>query len=158
MKLPLLLASLVALTNAAPMRNNLQQDLLDFVQIMPMADFRIVMTKHLKNDPQFQSLVRFFQSDEWQNMCRSIRETDEVIELKQYLNEAGLNVDLVMAFAREFLMDVKVKKSNAHPSARKFLKDMGAVIPRDKIMALLKEKMETSVHFRDFYDKISSDK
>lgn len=158
MKLILALALVSTAVLAAPVRQNLQQDFLDFLQLIPLNDIKVVVDKHLKNDPQFQAVVKYFQGPEWEQLVTPLTKSPQIYDVKKYLGNAGFDVDLIIAFMEEFLMSLEIKSHHNHPSVKKFLDDVNAIMPWEELKEMLNEKMETSPHFQEFYDKLSSER
>lgn len=157
MLLLIALLPIFSLYSAAPSLS-LQQDLLDFVELIPLEDLKIVFDKHIRNDPEFQAAVKYIQGSEWQKLEEAFVDSKEVKNVKDYLLKAGIDIDLVSDFMNEFVQGIQIKTHNKRPSIKKFLDDISALIPHDKLAELLADKMENSVYFQEFYDKLSSER
>lgn len=157
MKCSIALLALIGLSLSAP-SIKLEQDLLDFMELIPFEDIKILVEKHLRNDPGFQAAIQYLQGDEWEKLTDDLDKTPQMQALTKYLLQAGIDTELFVDIAEEILGAVKIKSHNSKPSMKKFLQEVNTVIPHGEIMKLFAEKLEKSTFFQDLFDKISSER
>lgn len=157
MKFVVSLLAVIGLCLTAP-SVNLEADLLDFVELIPSEDIKILMDKHLRNDNEFQAAIQYLQSDEFENLITNLDGTDQAQEVKKYLLNAGIDVDFVFAVFDELLSDITIKTHHNKKSVKKFLEEVRTLIPYGELLKLYEEKIKNSTYFQEFVDKLTSER
>ncbi|XP_017771155.1 PREDICTED: protein G12-like [Nicrophorus vespilloides] len=161
MKIAIVLFALVGMSLAAPSTFTLQEDLKEIKDLFPLAEMRVIAKKYLATDEEFQLIVSYLQGKEWAKLVAAVREHKSWVSFKDYLNEAGLDVEAIIAFIHDLIANASPDTAADKPSAfgiRQFLDEIIAIIPKDEILAVVADKMENSADFQAFYAKISSPK
>lgn len=157
MKFVVTLFAIIGLSITAPSLN-LESDLLDFLELIPLEDIQTIVDKRLRNDKEFQAAVQYFQSDEWSNVVDNLDKLNETIEAKKYLLNAGIDVEFIGAIIEEIIGDMTIKSHNNKRSMKKFLEEVHSIIPYQELLNLYLEKLEKSTYFQEFIDKITSER
>lgn len=157
MKLVIALVALIGISFSAPTLN-LEQDILDFIELIPLEDIKIIVDKHLRNDKEFQAAVQFLQSDEWADLMENLFKTGETEDTKKYLYDAGIDVDFIASILEELLSEVNIKSHHNKKSVKKLLEEVSSIMPYQELLKLYTEKMSKSKAFQDFIDKLTSER
>ncbi|KAL7298186.1 hypothetical protein TKK_0009182 [Trichogramma kaykai] len=159
------LSSLLGLKFPKPtFRNvrNLQDDLNDFLALIPVEKIHKVFMEYVEEDEDFGEAIDYIMSEEFKSMVMEIEAMHEVKELINYLEQAGLPAYKYVNKLNDFL-----EIPHIHPRMRfgilrrtggipGFIKDVKALIPVDKMEKLYKEKLHTSKDFAALIHKLSS--
>uniref|UniRef100_F4MI43 Putative microvillar-like protein 1 n=1 Tax=Phlebotomus perniciosus TaxID=13204 RepID=F4MI43_PHLPE len=135
----------------------LQEDLQEFQDLLPVEDMVKLAVDYLMNDKEFQAVVAYFQSAEFAKLWEGVFKNKEVKEVVAFLQNAGLDVVGLLNEVANFLNLPPVKPTNARRGTglEGFLNDLLAMLPKDKLVALFKEKLQTSPEFKAFYEKLT---
>lgn len=152
----LLLLGLFAAVSAAPSSKSLQDDFKDFLALIPFSELKEITCSY-RNDPEVKLVIDYLRSDEWAKLVAEVREKKTWKEFKNYLNEAGVDIEAVIAFIHNLIANGSCEKSLTR-SLRDLFDDLKAALPVDKIKALFYDKLENSPDFQDFFETISSEK
>lgn len=75
-----------------PKQTNLNEDVNDFIEIIPKSEIKAKLDEYYRNDMDTQHIFEFMHSKEFQEMRRNILDMADVKDILQYLNRNGLNV------------------------------------------------------------------
>lgn len=148
-------------------KNRLNDDIRDFVKLVPTDKIREITRKHFVENPDFRSAIVYLESPEGEFFLMAVTmvlgETEEHANFKRYLVESGLNVaDLPKGLINsDFFKDLDFKglKESDKPNTSgfdRFLDDIRAALPWDEIKELYREKLEESPEYANFVERMSS--
>ncbi|XP_044755263.1 uncharacterized protein LOC123314195 [Coccinella septempunctata] len=145
---------------------SLKEDFEDFKRLIPWEKLRNISDEHLANDKEFGEVVTYFQGPEFARIVNAIKIRPEYIELKTYLEDAGIDIEGIIKFLSDLIMSAKpgckTKVENAETrkirSFRTYLDEIEGAIPVGKLLAVFNDKMEHSEEFKKFIKKISEPK
>lgn len=157
MKFAIALMALVGVCLTAP-SITLESDLLDFLELIPLEDIKIIVEKHLRSDKEFQAAIQYLQSDEFLQIMVNLDQTEQALEVKTYLLNAGIDVEFIAQLLEELIGEVVIKSHHNKASVRKVLEEVHAIIPWQELLKLYTEKITTSTSFQDFVDKLTSER
>lgn len=157
MKVILVLCLLVGVGMAAPPRS-LGEDFLELLEIIPIEELKDIVCKY-KDDEEVQYVINYLRGEEWAELVGEVGNNPTWIRFKDYLNEAGINVDLIIAIIHSIIQEGFCEDVNAasNRSLRELLDELLAALPREEIREWYYDKLENSCYFQVFYRKISSD-
>ncbi|XP_049774591.1 uncharacterized protein LOC126162248 isoform X14 [Schistocerca cancellata] len=138
---------------------NLQDDLNDFLALIPVDEIVAIVTDHLANDPEVQAAVQYILSDDFKSIVLAIDALPEYIDFLNYLQESGLDVYKYVNALHDFLGLPQLtppSKLRHTRSIRSMVDEILAILPLDELQALFNEKLETSPDFKELYDRIRS--
>ncbi|XP_047109029.1 uncharacterized protein LOC124777612 [Schistocerca piceifrons] len=138
---------------------NLQDDLNDFLVLIPVDEIVAIVTDHLANDPEVQAAVQYILSDDFKSIVLAIDALPEYIDFLNYLQESGLDVYKYVNALHDFLGLPQLtppSKLRHTRSIRSMVDEILAILPLDELRALFDEKLETSPDFKELYDRIRS--
>lgn len=75
-----------------PKQTNLNEDVNDFIELIPKAEIKAKIDEYYRNDMDTQHIFEFMHSKVFQELRRSVLDMADVKEILQYLNKNGLNV------------------------------------------------------------------
>ncbi|KAJ4440685.1 hypothetical protein ANN_08833 [Periplaneta americana] len=140
---------------------NLQDDLNDFLALIPTDEILAIAMDYLANDAEVQELVAYLQSDDFHKIITTIEALPEFANFYNFLKEHGLDVvDYINEIHSIIGLPPFVPPSRRH--ARRgvgingLIDDVIAILPVDELKALFQEKLETSPDFKALYDAIRS--
>lgn len=148
---------LVALIGVSVTATTLEDDFKDFVALIPEKQIRDIATKYLATDPEFQAAVAYLQGEEFKALVNEIREKEAVKEFKQYLIEAGIDVDAVLEYLHNLITGAQPKIEAEPRSLKGFLEEVKKTLPVGKFIKLFMDKMKNSPAFKEFFAKVSSE-
>ncbi|XP_069688223.1 protein G12-like [Periplaneta americana] len=158
-----LIRALFGLTRA---ERNLQDDLNDFLALIPTDQILAIAMDYLANDAEVQELVlssrvAYLQSDDFHKIINTIEALPEFANFYNFLKDHVLDVvDYINENHSIIGLPPFVPPSRRH--ARRgvgingLIDDVIAILPVDELKALFPEKMETSPDFKALYDAIRS--
>lgn len=153
----LLGAFAATVTLAAPAPKSLQDDFTDFIALIPFSELKDITCSYA-DDPEVQLVVDYLRSDEWAGLVAEVREKETWKEFKDYLNDAGIDIELVIGLVHNLITNGFCEKTFSKRSLRNLIDDLLAALPVDEIKALFYDKLENSSDFQNFFAKISSEK
>lgn len=152
-----LFLTLFSATLAASVPKSLQDDFKDFLALISVAKLKEI-TCSFKDDPEVQLVVNYLRSEEWAGLVGEVREKETWNEFKNYLNEAGVDIEAVIAYIHNLIVNGICEDAVSSKSLRDLLEELKAALPVDEIKALFYDKLTNSADFQDFYGKVSSEK
>ncbi|XP_049801965.1 uncharacterized protein LOC126236587 [Schistocerca nitens] len=138
---------------------NLQDDLNDFLALIPIDEIVNIVLNHLANDPEVQAAVEYVLSDDFKSIVLAIDALPEYIDFLNYLQESGLDVYKYVNMLHDFLGLPQLtppSKLRHTRSIRSMVDEILAILPLDELRALFDEKLQTSPDFKELYDRIRS--
>jgi hypothetical protein len=137
---------------------SLLDDLLDFLALIPIEDVEAIVTDHLQTDGAFVAVVVYLQGPEWAELVDTVGSKPAVQEFIQYLNDAGLPVDGILAWIDDLIKNaVPGTDPDEEGSLRPILDEIEGILPLADMLALLNDKLQNSPDFQNFYVEISSE-
>lgn len=148
---------------------NLQEELLDFIKLVPAEQFLDIVLKYVNEDEKVRHAFQYLFTPQFHNLVRAVEALKEHQALVVFVQKAGLNViEGIQQFHRSIGMEEYVPPELENLLAHKaglqkvgdgmkgMLKDLWAILPLDEIDALYQEKMRISLVFSEFIEKMSS--
>jgi uncharacterized protein YerC/beta-phosphoglucomutase-like phosphatase (HAD superfamily) len=136
----------------------LADDLQDFIDLLPLDDIKAIADEHLQTDGAFAAVVLYLQGPEWTELVETVGAKPEVQEFIQYLNDAGLPVDDIIAWIHNLIAGAAPgTEPDEEGSLRPLLDEIEAILPVDDLIALLNDKLQNSPDFQGLYTKVSSE-
>jgi uncharacterized protein YerC/beta-phosphoglucomutase-like phosphatase (HAD superfamily) len=162
MKLFVVLFAVLGLSFGAPSHQkyprSLADDLQDFIDLLPLDDIKAIADEHLQTDGAFAAVVLYLQGPEWTELVDTVGAKPEVQEFIQYLNDAGLPVDDIIAWIHNLIAGAAPGTDpDEEGSLRPLLDEIEAILPIADLLALLNDKLQNSPDFQALYTKVSSE-
>lgn len=159
MQIVFFFATFICLTISAPIVEDagIANDIADFLEIIPIEKIKKIAIQHLHDDPEFQAAIQYIKSPEFVAMMAELHTQPEIMELKDFLRAAGINLDKYGGIFCSFLQEVNVTTDHKVKSLKKFVDDVKNIMPMAKLIQTFDVKMSSSPAFKEFYTKISSD-
>lgn len=137
-------------------QKSLQDDFEDFIALIPVSKLKEIVC-YYKNDPEVQLLINYLRSDEFSDLVTEIRKKEEWKDFKNYVNEAGVNIEKLIALIYDFITRSFCGDASANSrSLNDLLEELKAALPVDEIKALFYDKLQNSADFSDFVSAISN--
>lgn len=137
---------------------DLQQDLKDFVDLIPVDELKEITCKY-KDDEEVQKAVKYLRSEEFAGLVANVREKESWISFKKYLTDAGVDVEKAIKFVHDIITNGVCK--DVPPSERSLkglVTELRQAIPKEELKVLFDKKIRDSPEFKEFFEKISSAK
>ncbi|GJQ70966.1 hypothetical protein Trydic_g882 [Trypoxylus dichotomus] len=160
MKILVLFTTLICLATSAPSISNdtgLSNDIADFLEIVPVEKIKKIAVQHLHDDPEFQAAVQYIKGPEFGDLLAELILQPEVIALKNFLKDAGIDLDIYSAKLCSFLEGINIQTDYKERSLKKFIEEVRQIIPMAKLIEAYDNKMNTSPAFQEFYRKVTSE-
>lgn len=77
-------------------RADLNDDVNDFVDLIPKAEIKAKLEEYYRNDIDIQHIFEYMHGKEFLELRKSVVDNSDVKEILQYLNKKGLNVKSVL--------------------------------------------------------------
>jgi (2Fe-2S) ferredoxin len=137
---------------------SLIDDLQDFIDLLPLDDIKAIVDDHLETDGAFAAVVLYLQGPEWTELVNTVGEKPAVQDFIQYLNDAGLPVDDILAWIDNLIKGATPGTDpDEEGSLRPLLDEVEAILPLADLLALLNDKLQNSPDFQALYTKVSSE-
>ncbi|KFB45603.1 AGAP006187-PA-like protein [Anopheles sinensis] len=155
----IVIACLVATAASAPASRSLQDDLDDFVALLPLDDLLNLALRYLLTDKEVQDALLYLQGDEFATVWDQFFALTEVRDLLNYLEDAGVPAYESLNVVAEFLgltpLNPSVKRLRTG-GLNGLLDEALALLPHEELEALFEEKMQTSPEFKALFEKLQS--
>ncbi|XP_012540112.2 uncharacterized protein LOC105838811 [Monomorium pharaonis] len=140
---------------------NLQEELEDFINLIPAQEFVDIIVKYVNEDVKVQEAIQFLSTNEFRDLLRALEALKEYQAFIEYLKNAIESAQkLYRAMGMEeyvlFKIESFFKTQKIGDGMKGMIKDLYNILPLDKINALYEEKMRTSKVYADFITKIAS--
>lgn len=143
---------------AAPSTRTLEDDFEDFYDLLPVDEMKTIAQKYLNSDVEFQAVITYLQGDEWAALVAEVGANPTVKEFKEYLNNAGVDIDAIIKWIHDLIAGAKPEGVVAQRGVKDFLEEIKETLPVADLAALLINKLQNSDDFKDFYATVSSEK
>lgn len=154
----LFLLGFLSLTAAASVPRSLLDDFKDFLALIPVSELKDIVCSY-RDDPEVQLAVNYLRGEEFAGLVAAVREKETWQEFKDYLNDAGVDIELVIAFIHNLIANGFCGDGKASGrSLRDLFEELKAALPIEDIKELYHDKLENSPDFQDFFEKVSSEK
>jgi DNA-directed RNA polymerase subunit F len=169
MKVLVVLLAIIGLSVGAPKHHprlahhkisprSLIDDLQDFIDLLPLDDIKAIADEHLQTDGAFAAVVLYLQGPEWTELVDTVGAKPAVQDFIQYLNDAGLPVDDILAWIDNLITGATPGADpDEEGSLRPLLDEIEAILPLADLLALLNDKLQNSPDFQALYTKVSSE-
>ncbi|XP_053687122.1 protein G12-like [Sabethes cyaneus] len=155
------LVASVALSQPQTSRT-LQEDFDDFVALLPFEDIVAVAMRYFLTDKEVQAAVQYITGPEFAAVWDQVFALKEVLDILDYLEEAGVRAyDAVNELAD--LIGVKpvkpslmIRQAVSIRGLNDLIEEVLALLPKEELLALFEQKMETSAEFKAFFEKLQS--
>ncbi|GLV33851.1 uncharacterized protein CBL_11265 [Carabus blaptoides fortunei] len=139
----------------------LQDDLQDFLALVPKDEVIAIVFDYLANDAEVQGVLEFAQSDDFMNLVLEVDEIPEYIKFLNTLQSKGLDVYRLVNALHDFLglptLPVPSRMvTRRGQGVRGLLDDIKAILPIEKIKALFYEKLVGSPDFAGLVEFMKS--
>lgn len=165
------LASLVVIgVSAFPLDNDwslneLDHDILDFYKVLPVNEI-LELAKKLQYDPEVKATLNYVKSNEFHRLLLAVEDLPEFKSYVLYLQEAGYNKIREMKAIHELTgMDKyvppkqsKLMTETEYGGLNSYIKEVVAILPKEKIQKLHREKLVRSPAFAKFNSYVHSEK
>lgn len=137
----------------------LSDDLEDFVDLIPVDDIKDIWNKHLENDPAIAAVVYYMQQPLWGAILEASLIQPAAQEFVKYLTDSGVDVLTFLDWFETTINNIELTVDpDKGSSLRPFLDEVESILPVDKLVDLLFDKLQNSVDFQELYLKESSQK
>ncbi|XP_076623244.1 uncharacterized protein LOC143342843 [Colletes latitarsis] len=140
----------------------LADEIQDFADILPLNKMVTIVLQYLSDDAEFQELVGYLQSNEFRNLIKGVEGLPELINLLNYMQNAGLDIYYLVNQVNAFIGVPKLQAPQTFGiykitgGIRGFLDDIEAIFPEQKVKDLYTYKMANSKVFIDFMAHLRS--
>lgn len=147
----------------------LEEELMDFVQLLPLEQFSEIVLKYMIEDQKIKTALLHMFTPEFHSSLREIEALKEYQDLVVYLEEAGLRVsDYIQTLHKiigmedyippkiESTFKSQIGMQKIGDGMKGLIEDLYNILPLDQIDALYKEKLQNSKVFADFIGKLMS--
>nr|CAD7411473.1 unnamed protein product [Timema cristinae] len=138
----------------------LNDDLQDFIALIPVDQIEAIALDYISNDAEVQAVLEYLQSDDFRAIVEEVNASQEAIDLYDYLYKSGIDIYTFVNNINDLLglphVEPKTRSLPSKRTFRAFLDEVEAVLPIDDLIALFKEKQQSSPDFAAFVDRISS--
>lgn len=165
MKFALVLLAFVATATAAPWklpnigRGDLAKELQDFLDILPQEEIAKITIEYYVQDAEFKAMIAYFKSDGFKQLLIEIRALPEYKTLMEYMYQAGLDVYKIQELLSKLLgITQDDVDGQITGGIRGYVDDIRAAVRpvKDRLIALYRQKMQTSKVFQDFIAQLKS--
>lgn len=164
MKFALVLLAFVATATAAPWqipnvgRGELARELQDFLDILPQDQIASITLQYYAQDPEFQAMIQYFKSEGFKALLKDVRAIPEYKALMDYMYNAGIDVYKLQELLNKLLGISQFDDEYITGGIRGYVDDIRAAVRpvKDRLVALYKQKMQTSKVFQDFIAQLQS--
>ncbi|XP_050092622.1 protein G12 [Anopheles aquasalis] len=145
--------------------HQLQQDLMDFIDLVPFEEVRQLMQYYYHYDVEVESAFDYVSTEDYTQIRQDIANLGEVRTFRRYLDSIGCSVEqlwkeLNARFDADDIFaepDESLRKLNLTTRGLNGLvDDILALLPQDEIILLFFDKLETSNDFSYFFEQIGS--
>ncbi|XP_035790112.1 protein G12-like [Anopheles albimanus] len=145
--------------------HQLQQDLMDFIDLVPFEEVRQLMQYYYHYDVEVESAFDYVSTEDYTQIRQDIANLGEVRTFRRYLDSIGCSVEqlwkeLNVRFDADDIFaepDEALRKLNLTTRGLNGLvDDILALLPQDEIILLFFDKLETSNDFSYFFEQIGS--
>ncbi|XP_047369087.1 protein G12-like [Vespa velutina] len=145
--------------------NELDHDIIDFYNIMPVGQILKIAEKY-RDDPEILATMKYATSDEFHRLLYAVEDLQEFKKFVLYLQEAGYNKIREMKAIHSLLKMkdyVPPQQSNLMVEAgygglNGFINEIVATLPKEKIQELHQQKLVKSSAFAKFNSYVHSEK
>lgn len=141
---------------------DLNEDLQEFVDLIPVAEIRRIAAKYYISDSEFQKAASYIQSEEFYKLIREVHGIPEYQQLLKALADLGLDVDALVTAIHDAIgyKNVMVSRIPNYPgqprSLASFIAEVKGILPITQIENLYEKKLETSESFEQLVKLIES--
>ncbi|XP_076622609.1 protein G12-like [Colletes latitarsis] len=140
----------------------LARDFQAFVNLVPQQKVLKILKAYAAQDKEFQELMKLVDSEETKLFLKDIAAASEFKELVEYVQNAGLDIKLIMKKIQLALNIQSVAPQAAHVKItggiRGVVKDIVDVLPVLKLRHLYASKRKSSQVFASFIKEVRSEK
>ncbi|XP_058066681.1 protein G12 [Anopheles bellator] len=146
-------------------RHHLQQDLMDFIDLVPFEDVQQLMQYYYHYDIEVENAIDYVSTEDYTQIRLDIVNLSEVRSFRRYLDSIGFSVEKVWAElnqrfdADDIFVEPDESLRTLNLTTRGLnglVDDILALLPQDEIILLFFDKLETSDDFSHFFEQIGS--
>ncbi|CAD6240056.1 GSCOCG00002481001-RA-CDS, partial [Cotesia congregata] len=140
----------------------LQDDLDEFMALIPKIKVMTIFLDYMKNDAEVQAAMAYIKSEDFHQLVRAIEKMDHVKALYKYLYDSGLDIYrevngihglIGMGPFEPFKMMKSTRRTGGMAG---LIADIMLVLPKEKFKALYYEKLETSEEFKKLIERLKA--
>lgn len=157
------LALVVATVSSSPAAGRaLQDDLNEFVDLLPVDKIIDIAVRYFLTDKDVQLTVAYITGPEFAAVWDQVFAQREIRDILDYLQEAGVDAYGFFNDLADLIGLSPVKPSEAMKEAASgrglndLIDDVLAVLPKKELLELFNHKLQTSVEFKAFFEKLQS--
>lgn len=153
--LSIILLSILIETNTSPLDGDFQE----FLKLLPESDIQKLLQDYVNFDPQFRHIVKYLQTDTFQELAKKAGEAPEFLALKEYLQTAGLDLDVIIAYINKQIANV-APQNGIRPEnydVKDFFADVRELLSNEQLHKWYSEKIKNSQDFKVFIEKLKSE-
>ncbi|XP_062551704.1 protein G12-like isoform X2 [Armigeres subalbatus] len=165
MKAIFIITTLVAIAAAShipassPARS-LKEDLLEFVDLLPLDELTDLVVRYITSDKEFQKAFLYLQGEEFSAVWDQFFAVKEVKDVLNHVQDTGLQVYELLNEVADFLglnhvESVRVMKLRSSGLSG-FFDEVLELLPVEELKALYEQKLKSSPEFKAFFDKVLS--
>lgn len=153
---------LISTTSSEPSPRGLQDDFEEFVELLPFDKILDVAFKYVLTDTEVQEALQYLLGPEFSTIWDQVFALKEVRDVLDYLEQAGVEAYAFFNDLADLLglnpvkPNVNVRHSVSTRGLSNLIDEVLALLPKDELLALFEHKLETSVEFKAFFDKLKS--
>jgi len=147
----------------------LQEELLDFVELIPAEEFVDIVIKYINEDQKVQDAVLYMFTPEFESNLRDVKALKEYQALVTYFKKIGLSVtNYIKSLHKatgmkdyvpskiESIFESQIGMQKIGDGMKGMFEDLYNILPIDKIDALYEQKLQNSKVFAEFIQKLKS--
>ncbi|XP_062551697.1 protein G12-like [Armigeres subalbatus] len=140
-----------------PMRG----ELIQIQQSFPLDQLRILLAEYLVHDPQFRRSIQYMRSVEFAEVWNRFLNNDKVQEWLQYIEDAGLPVNKVIAMFSDLTGSKKPARFRRFIQIRKgglsaFVDDALKIVSSSNLVDLHEAKKQSNPQYKELMDKLTA--
>ncbi|XP_055608939.1 protein G12-like [Uranotaenia lowii] len=162
----LVLVAVVAASSSVQSQpsRSLQSDLDEFVQLLPFEKIVNIALKYFLIDAEVKAAVEYILGPEFGTIWDQVFSLREVLDILDYLQDAGIDAygaindlaDLIGVNHVEPSRPGVVSRTVSTRGLNALIDEVLSVLPKDELLALFEQKLQTSAEFKAFFEKIQS--
>ncbi|XP_029055196.2 protein G12-like [Osmia bicornis bicornis] len=140
----------------------LADDVQEFVDLLPMDEVIKIIHRYVTTDSDVQAVIKFMHSNEFKQLVTEIETMSEIQHIMNYMQKNGLDIYQVVNHINKYLdlepltPPTNVRMVRAAGGIRGMLDEVKALVPKEKIRELYKQKLATSKVFAELVAQVKS--
>ena len=137
----------------------MDDDLQDFLKLIPIDKIKEIVLDYVLNDPEVQSLLAYAQSEDFKNLVLRVEAIPGYIDFINYLEDSGVHAYAYINSIHEIVGLPPLERQfllRRGTGLRGMIDDIISILPLDDLRALFDEKLATSPDFQNLVKRVQS--